>query len=234
MLVLFDIDGTLLRSQRAGLRAMTTAGTALYGDRFTLKSVEVAGSLDPIIWRTAVERGGYDDSDASHAQFRAAYVDALRELLASDQAAMLLPGVMDLVERLHAMSDVTIALLTGNWPESGQMKVEAAGLDSSLFAFGAYGDDGATRRDLPPVALARYVQHHGTAIDAARTIIIGDTQHDVDCAQANGCRSLAVGTGHWSADELREHGADLTVDDLSDVDAILAWILESDAVHSGA
>ena len=106
------------------------------------------------------------------------------------------------------------------------MKVEAAGLDLDLFPVAVWGDDGAHRRELAVVAMEQYSAHTGQTIEPHDVLIIGDTVHDIDCAKANGCRSLAVATGVGSADELAALEPDLLVDDLSDTSSILAWMLK--------
>jgi len=232
MLTLFDIDGTILRSQRVGVRAMQEAGQQLYGASFSLSSVEVSGRLDPLIWRDAVSAHGIEPTEEARVIFQATYTEILRSILARESVAYLLPGVESIVTQLAERSDVTVALLTGNYPVTGRMKIEAAGLDPELFVFGAFGDDAPSRRDLPPVAFARYSDVTGGAIDPRQTVIIGDTKHDVDCAKANGCRSLAVGTGRTSAEELEVFGADLTLRDLSSVNEVIDWIISPDAVPS--
>jgi phosphoglycolate phosphatase-like HAD superfamily hydrolase len=230
MLVLFDIDGTLLRSQRIGVRAMTAAGQSLYGESFSLEGIPVAGRLDPLIWKDAARAHDVDITDANHVIFRETYTGTLKQMLVSETAAYLLPGVAELIAELARRDSITIALLTGNYPATGRMKIDSAGLDPDLFALGAFGDDGASRRELPPVAMARYQERFERAIDPVRTIIIGDTEHDVDCAKVNGCRSIAVATGMSSVEELTPFGADLTVSDLGDVDRIADWIAAQDCV----
>jgi phosphoglycolate phosphatase-like HAD superfamily hydrolase len=119
---------------------------------------------------------------------------------------------------------MTLGLLTGNYPETGRLKIEAAGLNPEVFTINAWGCEGQRRRDLPPLAMQRYVQSNGGSIAAQRVVIVGDTPHDVDCARAHGCRSIGVATGAFCVEALREAGADLAVDDLSEVDGIVAWL----------
>ena len=106
------------------------------------------------------------------------------------------------------------------------MKIEAAGLDLDSFAVTVWGVDGAHRRELAVVAMEQYSTQTGQSIEPHDVLIIGDTVHDIDCAKANGCRSLAVATGVGSAEELAAKEPDLLVDDLSDTSSILAWVLK--------
>jgi phosphoglycolate phosphatase-like HAD superfamily hydrolase len=228
-LILFDIDGTLLTAGGAGRAAMVDAGRELFGDVFTLDGVEIAGRLDPLIYADAAALCGVDDGAAHHDRFRAVYRAHLeRRLATSDVRA--LPGTADLVGALRRAETVSLGLLTGNYPETGRLKLTAAGLDESVFAVNAFGSDGGHRRDLPLVAIRRYAERHGRPIEPQHVVVIGDTAHDVDCAGANGCRCIGVGTGLTPTDELRGLGADLAVDDLSDTEALVAWIAEGAVV----
>ncbi|MCP3902153.1 MAG: HAD hydrolase-like protein [Planctomycetes bacterium] len=224
MLVLFDIDGTLLLSQGAGIAAMLAAGRQLVGSHFSFEGVEVAGRIDPLIWADLAAAHDVDDADALHDEFRAAYREMLAAQLADNRTAHLLPGVGPLLARLEELDSVTLGVLTGNYPETGRLKLESAGVDADTFPVAAWGSDGRHRRDLPGVAMDRYRAATGAEIDPNRVVIIGDTPHDVDCAQANGCRVIAVATGTYTREDLATCAPDLLVDDLSDTDRIVSWI----------
>ena len=225
MLILFDIDGTMLRSESIGVRAMETAGRDLYGDDFSLEGIEIAGRMDCLIWRDAAARNNITNVDGEHIRFRKTYTDTLKRHLDERNTVNLLPGINDLVNALSANDDVTIGLLTGNYPETGRMKVEAGGIDSNVFRINAFGDSGRSRRDLPARAMNVYQDELGSTIDPSHVIIMGDTPHDVDCAQHHGCRSLAVTTGRFDRQSLENAGADVTFDDLGDTAAVLDWML---------
>jgi phosphoglycolate phosphatase len=225
MLILFDIDGTLLRTEGAAVKAMRDAGQELFGQRFTTDGIEFAGRIDSAIWRDLAALNGVADPDGAHDRFRATYGKHLQRRLASNPTSSLLPGVAEIVHALAARDDFTVGLLTGNYPETGRLKIHSAGLDPDLFKVAAWGCDGTCRRDLPPVALDRHAAASSSArIAADRVVIIGDTPHDIDCARAHGCRSIGVATGQFSVDEIREAGADLAVSDLSNVLFIMNWL----------
>jgi phosphoglycolate phosphatase len=224
MLILFDIDGTLLLTQRAGVQAMQSAGRELFGEQFTFDGIEFSGRLDTWIWSELARRNGVTDADARHGGFRATYARHLETRLRSNPTARLLPGVENLVQALALRNDVTLGLLTGNYRETGRLKIRHAGLDPDLFPVAAWADDGPTRRDLPPVAMRRHRERAGRSIDAADLVIIGDTPHDVDCARAHGCRCIGVGTGGFSQATLTECGADIAFADLSETDSVLRWM----------
>jgi phosphoglycolate phosphatase-like HAD superfamily hydrolase len=147
--------------------------------------------------------------------------------LQRERTAKLLPGVKNLVHRLHRDDRFTIGLLTGNYPETGKLKVETAGLNSELFSIAAWGCDAPTRRDLTPLAIDQHSRASGRTLRPEHVVVIGDTPHDVDCAKAHGCRSIGVATGMFSVQVLADAGADLALPTLEDTEAIVAWMVDS-------
>ena len=231
MLVLFDIDGTLLLSHGAGTRSMLAAARELFGDHVTFDGVEIAGCIDPLIWNEVARVNGLPDPGAHHDRFRETYHRHLSQRLDAGHRVELLAGVRDLLDALGAIDGVTLGLLTGNYPETGRLKIQAAGLDPDLFALAAWGCDGSSRSDLPALAMARYRQRVGQPVDPWDVVVVGDTPHDVDCARANGCRCLAVATGTYALDALVGCEPDLLVADLTETGAILDWIVQMDPVQ---
>jgi phosphoglycolate phosphatase-like HAD superfamily hydrolase len=125
----------------------------------------------------------------------------------------LLPGVVDLLERLAARQDVALGLLTGNWQRGARCKLGRFDLNR-FFPFGAFGEDGVQRHELPPVALERAARHAGRVFAAGEVLIVGDSTEDVACARAHDVPCLAVATGWTPAERLRGAGARWVVDDL--------------------
>ncbi|MCA9292962.1 MAG: HAD family hydrolase [Phycisphaerales bacterium] len=227
MLILFDVDGTLITTHRAGVAAMGHAGRALFGPHFREDLVDYAGRLDPLIIRDLLTAHGQPSDEAEVGAFRAAYREHLVRVLAVKPCpAQPCPGVVDLLEQLHAMEHLTIGLLTGNFPETGRIKLEAAGINVDRFRVCAWGSDSPheppAREHLPEVAMAHYKQVHGRGIESEQVVVIGDTPHDISCARAHGCRALAVATGIYGVDDLS--AADLAVQNLTDTEGIIAWL----------
>lgn len=224
-LLLFDLDGTLLLTGGAGMRAMNRAGKGLFGDRFSFDGVEVSGGLDPLLFIEAALRCGVRDPSAHHDSFKRLYLEMLREeLRAAPEGVIPLPGVLNLLEMLRLREDQTVGLLTGNYRDSAPYKLSAAGIDQSLFQIAIFGDDAADRRSMVALAIARHEGAIAASIDRRQVIVIGDTPRDVDCAHANGALCLAVATGRYSVDELRNTGADATVADLTDPTRLFSLI----------
>jgi len=224
MLLLFDVDGTLLDTHHAGRDAMADAGRELFGDAFSLSEVEIAGRLDWLIYRDAAAANEIEDPTPYQDEFRRLYGENLKRRFENGQPAELLPGVGDLIEKLTETGRHTLGVLTGNFPETGRLKIASAGLDPDIFTITAWGSDGNERRELPAVAMRRYHEKHDRAINPLEVVIFGDTPHDVDCARANGCRSLAVGTGQYSVEILRACRPHHVVENLADFRAILTWM----------
>ncbi|MBA4027890.1 MAG: hypothetical protein C0475_01880 [Planctomyces sp.] len=230
MLVLFDIDGTLLRTAGAGVRAMNQTARAVVAPHASLDGVDTAGRLDPLIVMDVHRNAGVPFTDQAHRAFRAEYARRMPEHLAASVEARAMPGVTELVTELAAIGGVTLGLLTGNYQETGLMKLGRVGIDPEPFVVNAWGDDSGsdppTRDDLPRAAMERYAQARGRPIPAEDVLIIGDTPHDVRCARVNGCRVLAVATGSFSVIQLATAGADAAVSSLADTPATLRWIID--------
>ena len=224
MLVLWDIDGTLLRTHGAGSRAMDAAGRELLGPQFSLARVDLAGQLDSAIWLDACQRNGVAASEELMERLRAAYTRQLRETYEREPPPERLHGAASLCASFASHRGVTQGLLTGNYSATGRIKVHAAGYDLDQFQVCAWGSDAESRRALVPVALARYEELHGRAIDPKQVTIIGDTPRDVDCARASGCRSIAVATGRFSLADLLAEEPDLALQDLRDTARVLDFI----------
>ncbi|MET0389387.1 MAG: HAD family hydrolase [Polyangiales bacterium] len=224
--ILFDIDGTLLRGHGAGSRAMQRAGRRVCGDAFALEGIVIGGGLDPLIYAEAARNMGLADAHALHDAFRDCYLEELAlELAASGSRLELLPGVVELLGELQGKPDIAVGVLTGNYRRGATAKFEAVGLGEHFFLAGAYGDDASSRPGLVPVALARVATALGRETHPRDVVIVGDTPRDVDCALQNGSRCLAVETGYHTREELLAAGAHCVVADLRDP-AALSFLLD--------
>lgn len=227
--LLFDIDSTLLDSSRSGMRAMLDAGRELYGEAFSTEGIEYAGRLDPLIVHDLLVRVGVEPTAESQRRFREVYRDHLARRLRVPGVARTLRGVDPLLERLRAMSGVWLGLLTGNYEETGSLKLRASGIDPEWFGVRVWGDESphwpAKREHLPPIGIQRFGARAGVRVEAERVMIIGDTPEDVRCARVNGCGVLGVATGKYGMEELRAAGASHVVEDLSDVERVMGILL---------
>ena len=132
----------------------------------------------------------------------------------------LLPGVLELLERLKSRQHLVLALLTGNVSRGAQLKLEHYGV-WHFFEFGAFADDHQDRNRLGPFARARAKEKHDREFSASEIDVIGDTPRDIACGKALGARTIAVATGTWSRDQLSQYHPDFLIDDLSNVERII-------------
>jgi phosphoglycolate phosphatase len=228
VLVLFDIDGTLLLTPGAGRRAITSAMAGRVADPEAWFRIRFDGKTDPQIVREMLEVAGDADAGdpAAIEAILVRYVTLLEEELARNPGrTRILPGVARLLDRLEAEGDVVLGLLTGNVARGAGLKLRSGGLDPERFRVGAYGSDSPHRPDLPAIAAGRAAPLFGRVPSGEAVVIVGDTPSDVTCGVGIGARAVAVGTGSYSAAELREAGAREAFDDLSDTDAVLSAIL---------
>jgi phosphoglycolate phosphatase-like HAD superfamily hydrolase len=222
-LILFDIDGTLVRggpAKSAFVRAMEeTFGTARHADK-----VLFAGKTDPQIAREILVGAGRDRAtiDRGLPELWERYLGHLEQALPTDPMTVL-PGVQVLLDALAAQSDIGVGLVTGNIVGGARLKLDSARLWAH-FEVGGYGSDHEERDELPPIALGRAREHWGRVIEADRAVIVGDTPRDVACGRACGMRTVAVATGMFSASELRSTGADHVVEDFSATEQVLALL----------
>jgi phosphoglycolate phosphatase-like HAD superfamily hydrolase len=220
-LVLFDIDGTLVLTGRAGLRAMIRTFAEMFGATDAFAGIPVAGRTDQAIFTDAVARLGLKSEPEMLETFRRRYCDLLStEILQPGPRKGVMPGVELLLDVLAARDHVTLALLTGNFAEAARIKLEFFGL-WRYFVSGAFGDDAEDRNALVAVALRRVREAGRPRFDPAHVFVVGDTPLDIAAAQAAGARSVGVATGDYDPDSLSASGADAVFADLSDTEAFL-------------
>ncbi|MDP8982642.1 MAG: haloacid dehalogenase-like hydrolase [Acidobacteriota bacterium] len=216
-LVLFDIDGTLIRRAGAHHRqALVDAVLDIAGIQTTTDGVNTGGMLDQDILGIMMTRAGMS---------RAAIRGVLPEVMRSAQRIYgtscpglerkVCPGARRLLARLQRRGIVT-GLVTGNLTEIGWKKMERAGL-RQYFRFGAFCEVARDRAGLVRVAM-RHARKQGWLRRGGRVSLIGDHPNDVNAARANGIRAIAVGTGLIGMDVLATHSPDLLIPDLRSLD----------------
>lgn len=224
LLVLFDIDGTLLVTGGAGSRAMKSAWRRMLGREVVWRGV-VVGTPDPLLFEALATANGAATDEATHQVYKRFYLEELATELEHARAARQvrrLPGVDALLDQLSAPASrergVIPGLLSGNYPEAARMKFSVAGVDASVFTVRSLADRRLDRNELAHRALATARELVGCDGDGSiRTVVIGDTPRDIEAARAiRGC-SIAVTTGMYSREQLREYGADRVVADLQEI-----------------
>src|SRR5467141_4276497 len=218
-LLLFDIDGTLIHSGGAGVEALKRALTEPFGIKDALHDIEIAGMTDSGIVISILKKHKIPTTADNVAAFLDSYVHFL-SLELPRRKGNLLPGVLELLEKLKSRPHVVLALLTGNVSRGARLKLDHYGV-WHFFEFGAFADDHRDRNQLGRFARARAKEKHGREFSAVEIDVIGDTPRDIACGKALGARTIAVATGRWSRDELAKHQPDFLIDDLSNVETIM-------------
>ncbi len=211
----------------AGGRAMTRAFEAVFGVADAFRGIPMPGRTDAWILADAFAAHGIGARGDGERRFRDTYLTLLAdELERPGPRKGPMPGVRALLDELHTRADVYLALLTGNYHEAARIKLEYFDL-WRYFRCGAFGDDAPDRNGLLPRALDTVAGCGGPRFDPASVVVVGDTPLDVACAAAGGARSIAVATGSHSVSELREAGADVVFEDLSDTARVVRALLDA-------
>lgn len=223
VLLLFDIDGTLLlRASLEHAQALREALVRVYGASVTGR-VPAAGRTDTAIARDLAALAGVSAErfDAGLEQFKDACAELYAERCPASLEDRIAPGMAELLEALEARGGVHCSLVTGNYEAVARLKLERAGI-GRFFApgQGGFGSDAESRDVLPALARER-----AGAYPRERTLLIGDTPLDVACARADGVRVLAVATGMYPAAELAD--ADIVVADGFDLASSLERELDA-------
>jgi phosphoglycolate phosphatase-like HAD superfamily hydrolase len=202
--VLFwDIDGTLLTTQRAGVFALEQAVVDVCDLTADLGDLKTAGLTDHEVATLALETAGVEVTPDLAAAFLLAYEGHLPERLGWRTGGPM-PGVVELLTALERRDDVLSLLLTGNTEAGARAKLDHYGL-ARFFTGGAFCTTGDDRLTIARRALEVAAAKTGDRVDPSAVFVIGDTPHDVRCGKAIGARTIAVASGGHSVDDLREH-----------------------------
>jgi phosphoglycolate phosphatase-like HAD superfamily hydrolase len=226
-LVLFDIDGTLIDTFGAGRRSLERAFRHVFGaDGITemAANVRFEGKTDPVLIVEMALAAGIPEAAvvAKSAEMREAYLGALREEMGRhDPRRRVRPGVVPLLRDLQPRESVYLGLLTGNIEHGARLKLEPFGLHG-YFRGGGFSSDHPQRAEIARIAREKMTAACGVAFETSRVFVIGDTDHDVMCAKANGFRSIAVPSGWVAAERIEAARPDVLLPDLADLPRVLA------------
>jgi phosphoglycolate phosphatase-like HAD superfamily hydrolase len=228
-LLLFDIDGTLLAGATGAHRAALHHALAQVHEvdaEGVALTLDPAGRTDGEIARSILLAAGIRDPliDARALEVTRACCLAYAELCDADLSHCVIDGMPDLLEELSARRDVRLSLLTGNFEQIARLKLARAGI-GGWFApgQGAFASDTEDRLEMPPIARRR-AGADGLPFPRERALVIGDTPRDIACARADRLACVAVTTGPFTADELRD--ADVVTGDAGELGAALSGWLE--------
>jgi len=217
LLVLWDIDHTLLASRGVGREMYVRAVPAAFGIPFVdLADVSGRTELD-IIAETLVVHG-IEPSDANVARLAQALTESYEAARAElAERGRVLPGAREALAAFAQDLALCQAVLTGNLRAVAYVKLETFGLGRYVnLDASAYGDDHNVRAELVHLARRRAAERTGGSFGRTNTVLIGDTPRDVEAAHMAGARVIAVASGRSSVDELRKAGAEDAISDLVD------------------
>ena len=212
-LVLFDIDGTLIHTSGAGVKAFAK----VFADEFKavdgFEKLKFAGRTDTGLVR---EFFGYHQIAATPENFRRffeRFVFWLDQMLRQSKCEVC-PGVWEFIHGLRALPQPPLlGLLTGNIRLGAEIKLRHLDL-WNLFETGAFADDHEERDHIAAIAKQRGSRVLGEDLEDDEVLVIGDTPLDIRCARAIGAKVLAVATGSFSVESLKEHQPDWAVEEL--------------------
>ncbi len=217
--ILFDIDGTLIDSGGAGVRALNRAFEEIFSVCDAFRTISMAGKTDLQILTEGLKLHNVVSSNGVVPEFFERYVTHLRMTI--DPAdGHVKAGIREALVELEKSDDLMLGLLTGNIEQGAMIKLKAFDLDR-YFDIGAYGSDDADRNRLLPIAREKLRNSRALDIDYRNCIVVGDTPRDVECSKPYGAYSVGVATGPYSYSALEEAGADAVFCDLSDTTSFL-------------
>jgi phosphoglycolate phosphatase len=231
-ILLWDIDGTLLKASRKEVfkEYMAPVLSKVFGTTGCIAEMRVSGMTDLQIIGEALKEEGF-----THEQIRERLED-IREchMIEMERVAnscqdlfYLLPGVAEVLTVTHNHPRYLSALLTGNIESAAHLKMRLVGLQQFFTLPGAFGDDSHDRRDLPALAAERIQSRTGMTFRPDQFIVIGDTPNDISCAKHFGAKSLAVGTGSlYKEADLIALNPDAFIKDFSEPEKVIE-LLES-------
>ena len=231
-ILLWDIDGTLIRSANPGGYKVYTIPVLeeIFGTAGRLADMQVSGMTDlQIVFEALSDAGFTQDEILARAEVLVSRLTEEARRVTGNGAKFfqLLPGVRETLEALASHPRYESALVTGNIKPMAQLKMELVGLDHFFTLPGAFGDESHNRRDLPARAAERIRKHLNLDLAPEQFIVIGDTPNDIDCARHFGARAVAVSTGRmFSEAEILACEPDALLADLSDTELVLRTLSE--------
>ena len=215
MIILFDIDGTLVSTGGAGRHAYDAAFAETFGEGHELLDFSFSGMTDPLLIRRGLEAAEHEVTPDIVDRMVERYLDYLPDALDAATDYTVHPGVRDIVPQVASRPDLVIGLGTGNVERGARLKLEPAGLNEH-FPFGGFGSDAEDRADILRAGAERGAARLERDLSDCRVVVIGDTPRDIDAAHRIGAECIAVDTGTTDPAAIRRAGPDLFVPTLRD------------------
>jgi len=212
VVVLFDVDETLVHTGGAGARSWKAAFDKLYGVPADIGAHTSAGETDPQVAReTFVGVLGRQPSDDELGRLYAQYLLHLADDIVVADQYRVLPGAEKTLVALGE-AGVMLGLVSGAMEGAARTKLVPANLNR-FFIFGAYGSDSPDRGELTHIGVQKAATLHRD-LEPAQVFVVGDTPRDIEAAKVAGAVSVGVATGHYSVDELTAAGGGFVLDSL--------------------
>ncbi|MEJ2746714.1 MAG: HAD hydrolase-like protein [Anaerolineae bacterium] len=225
-LLLFDIDGTLIRSNGAGREVMAASLREVFGTAGPIDAYKFSGKTDQQIIIDLLTAAGISNEQIilGLPHIYQTMIEKGRQIF-PQRGMEPCAGVESLLQKLSQRDDVTLGLLTGNIAGTAPLKLAAAGIDPGQFQLGAYGCDSINRHDLLHIAMQRASNLTTLAYSGNNTVVIGDTPADIACARSGKATAVAVASGWTDSPTLAQYQPDYLLCDLSDTTAVINILL---------
>jgi len=217
-LVLFDIDGTLIHTDGAGIKAFGKAFETQFKIRNGATGMRFSGRTDRALARELFARHNIETSSENFHAFFECYLNWLAHLLTETRGDVY-PGVWRFIYELQSMPEPPmLGLLTGNLRLGAELKLRHFSV-WDFFVFGAFADDHEERNEIAAAAHRRGSRLLGRELSGEEILVVGDTPLDIECGRAIGAKVLAVATGGSTLAELESHRPNWAVSNLERVRA---------------
>ncbi len=216
-IVLFDIDGTLVHTGRAGVKAFARAFTEEFGFADGTEKLKFAGRTDVSLVREYFVHNQIEPTKEHFDRFFPVYTSCLEKIISQCDGNVCV-GAQEFMQKLRGLkSPPLIGLLTGNIRRGAEIKLSHFNLWKE-FQFGGFADDHEERDHIAAIAKQRGIDLLGEKIKDEEILVIGDTPLDIRCARAINAKVIAVATGGSTVSELQEHKPDWAVENLLNFD----------------
>jgi phosphoglycolate phosphatase-like HAD superfamily hydrolase len=217
-LVLFDIDGTLVHTGGVGIKAFAKTFVTEFNAHDGVEKIEFPGRTDVSLVREFFGLHGIPATPENFRRFFERYVFWLDHIIAQSKGGPC-EGVPEFLDGLRMLPQPPLlGLITGNIRLGAEIKLRRFGL-WDVFQVGAFADDSEDRNQIAAIARERGSRVLGKELRGDQIVVVGDTTHDIHCAQAIGAKVLATATGGAKLEELKRHQPDWAVEDLTRISA---------------
>lgn len=214
-LLIWDIDGTLLKGGGGGRHILSKAFESLYGIPEAMKNIYMSGQLDHVVLKKAYQMFGVPEERQDPEAFFTVYSKFFDEHVRISNTYKIIEGVRDLLERLSGTPHIYNCLGTGNIESSGRAKLEACGINR-FFPTGGFSEGETERWEVVNKAYEKSCAYWEKYFSLNNVFVIGDTPHDMECAVKLGMTGVGYSNDRFSAGDLYDAGASFVIDSYND------------------